>query len=145
VIDAAGLDEEQEAKLERELGRQYHILTRDDRLETVAKDIVRHFLGRGFQGKAMVVSIDKATALRLTGFDAPSCSTVYLDNPNHCSLRQLGFSVPLLTGFDRNQSQPKPFGWVFLAPFSSEPNPNWPESPRHCRRLATQLVLPEKK
>jgi type I restriction enzyme, R subunit len=65
AIDAAGLDEEQEAKLERELGKQYHILTRDDRLETVAKDIVRHFLGRGFQGKAMVVSIDKATALRM--------------------------------------------------------------------------------
>jgi type I restriction enzyme R subunit len=31
----------------------------------VAKDIVRHFTGRGFQGKAMVVSIDKATALRM--------------------------------------------------------------------------------
>ena len=42
-----------------------HILTRDDRLETVAQDIVRHFLGRGFVGKAMVVSIDKATALKM--------------------------------------------------------------------------------
>jgi hypothetical protein len=31
----------------------------------VAQDIVRHFLGRGFVGKAMVVSIDKATALRM--------------------------------------------------------------------------------
>src|SRR5690606_16973035 len=39
-------------------------ITRDDRLDTIAKDIVQHFLGRGFQGKAMVVSIDKATALR---------------------------------------------------------------------------------
>ena len=47
----------------RSSSRQYHLITRDDRLETVAKDIVRHFLGRGFQGKAMVVSIDKATAL----------------------------------------------------------------------------------
>ena len=65
VIEAAGLDSDQEAKLERELNKQYHILTRDDRLETVAKDIVRHFLGRGFVGKAMVVSIDKATALRM--------------------------------------------------------------------------------
>jgi len=65
LIEAAALDEEQESKLERELGRQYHILTRDDRLETVAKDIVRHFLGRGFLGKAMMVSIDKATALRM--------------------------------------------------------------------------------
>ncbi len=65
LIEAAELDPEQEAKLERELSRQYHILTRDDRLETIAKDIVRHFLGRGFVGKAMVVSIDKATALRM--------------------------------------------------------------------------------
>ncbi len=64
-IEDADLDPEQEAKLERELGRQYHLITRDDRLDTVAKDIVRHFLGRGFVGKAMVVSIDKATALRM--------------------------------------------------------------------------------
>jgi type I site-specific restriction-modification system R (restriction) subunit len=65
VIEAAELDPEQETKLQRELSKQYHILTRDDRLETVAKDIVRHFLGRGFIGKAMVVSIDKATALKM--------------------------------------------------------------------------------
>lgn len=65
LIEAAGLDDEQEKRLERELGRQYQLLTRDDRLETIAKDIVQHFLGRGFQGKAMVISIDKATALRM--------------------------------------------------------------------------------
>ena len=65
VIEEAELDPEQEAKLERELSKQYHLLTRDDRLETVAQDIVRHFLGRGFVGKAMVVSIDKATALKM--------------------------------------------------------------------------------
>jgi len=65
LIEDADLDPEQEAKLERELGRQYHLITRDDRLDTVAKDIVRHFLGRGFLGKAMVVSIDKATAVRM--------------------------------------------------------------------------------
>lgn len=65
LIEAAELDEEQERRLERELGRQYHIISRDDRLEKVAKDIVSHFLGRGFLGKAMVVSIDKATALKM--------------------------------------------------------------------------------
>ncbi len=65
LIEDAQLDEAQEQKLERELGRQYHLITRDDRLETIAKDIVRHFLGRGFQGKAMVISIDKATALKM--------------------------------------------------------------------------------
>jgi len=65
LIEEAELDPEQEAKLQQELGRQYHIITRDDRLESVAKDIVSHFLGRGFIGKAMVVSIDKATALKM--------------------------------------------------------------------------------
>jgi type I restriction enzyme R subunit len=65
IIESADLEPAQEERLEKELSRQYHILTRDDRLETVAKDIVQHFLGRGFQGKAMVVSIDKATALRM--------------------------------------------------------------------------------
>jgi type I restriction enzyme R subunit len=65
VIEAADLDGEEEQKLERELGRQYHIITRDDRLETIARDIVRHFLGRGFMGKAIAISIDKATTLRM--------------------------------------------------------------------------------
>jgi type I site-specific restriction-modification system R (restriction) subunit len=65
LVEAAELDEDQEKRLEQELGRQYHLITRDDRLDTIAKDIVRHFLGRGFQGKPMVVSIDKATALRM--------------------------------------------------------------------------------
>jgi type I restriction enzyme R subunit len=65
LIEDAALDADQEEKLEMVLGRQYHLITRDDRLETVAQDIVRHFLGRGFVGKAMVVSIDKATALRM--------------------------------------------------------------------------------
>jgi type I restriction enzyme, R subunit len=65
LIEEAQLNEDAEQKLERELGRQYHIITRDDRLDKVAKDIVHHFLGRGFQGKAMVVSIDKATALKM--------------------------------------------------------------------------------
>jgi type I restriction enzyme R subunit len=64
VVEAADLDEGEERKLARALGQQYEVITRDDRLETVAADIVDHFLGRGFPGKAMVVSIDKVTAVR---------------------------------------------------------------------------------
>jgi type I restriction enzyme R subunit len=64
IVEEADLDEEQERKLARLLGQQYELITRDDRLDRVAKDIVEHFLGRGFPGKAMVVSIDKATAVR---------------------------------------------------------------------------------
>jgi type I restriction enzyme R subunit len=65
LLEKAELDEDQERRLEREFAREYHLITRDDRLETVAKDIVTHFLGRGQMGKAMVVSIDKATAVRM--------------------------------------------------------------------------------
>ncbi len=65
VIDQADLDEDGEKKLERVLGKKYHLITRDDRLDDVAKDIVHHFLNRGYQGKAMVVSIDKATAVKM--------------------------------------------------------------------------------
>lgn len=65
LIENAALDDDQQDRLESYLGRQYHLITRDDRLDVVAKDVVRHFLGRGFLGKAMVVSIDKATALRM--------------------------------------------------------------------------------
>jgi type I restriction enzyme R subunit len=65
VIDDAGLDDDQEEKLKKVLGKRYHLITRDDRLDAVAKDIVSHFLKRGYQGKAMVVSIDKLTTLRM--------------------------------------------------------------------------------
>ena len=41
------------------------MVTREDRLDKIAEDIVLHFMGRGFPGKAMVVSIDKATTIRM--------------------------------------------------------------------------------
>lgn len=65
LLEEAELDEAQEKKLEREFAREYHLITRDDRLEAVAKDLVTHFIGRGFQGKAMMICIDKATAIRM--------------------------------------------------------------------------------
>ncbi len=65
VIDDAGLDDDQEEKLKKVLGKRYHLITREERLDTVAKDIVHHFLNRGYQGKAMVISIDKLTTLKM--------------------------------------------------------------------------------
>jgi type I restriction enzyme R subunit len=65
ILEDAELDEAQEAKLSRLFSQQYQLVTREDRLERVAADLVDHFLGRGFPGKAMVVSIDKATAVRM--------------------------------------------------------------------------------
>jgi type I restriction enzyme R subunit len=64
IVEEADLDEAQERQLARKLGQQYELITRDDRLDAVARDIVDHFLGRGFPGKGLVVSIDKATTVR---------------------------------------------------------------------------------
>src|SRR5690349_9461641 len=46
LLDAAMLDDEQEKKLRREFARQYHLITRDDRLDQIAADLVRHFAAR---------------------------------------------------------------------------------------------------
>ncbi len=65
LIESAELDEAQEKRLEREFSRQYHLITRDERLEKIAGDIVAHYMGREQPGKAMVVSIDKVTTVRM--------------------------------------------------------------------------------
>ncbi|HHT9114862.1 MAG: HsdR family type I site-specific deoxyribonuclease [Planctomycetes bacterium] len=65
IIEEAMLSPEQEEKLQREFAREYHIITRNDRLEKIAEDIVAHYANRGYQGKAMVVSIDKPTAVKM--------------------------------------------------------------------------------
>jgi len=65
LLEDAELDEKQEAKVAREFSREYYLITRNDRLEKIAKDIVSHFVSRGYQGKAMMVSIDKATAVKM--------------------------------------------------------------------------------
>lgn len=65
ILERAELDSEEETKLAREFPHEYDLITRDERLEKIAEDIVLHFMGRGFPGKAMVVSIDKATTVRM--------------------------------------------------------------------------------
>jgi len=65
LLDDAALDPDQEKAVARQFSRQYHLITRTERLEEIAADLVRHFVGRGFRGKAMYVAIDKATAVRM--------------------------------------------------------------------------------
>jgi len=65
IIETATLDENQENKLQREFSREYHLITRGDRQDKIAEDIVNHFLSRGYQGKAMVIAIDRFAALRM--------------------------------------------------------------------------------
>ena len=65
ILESAELDETQESRVEQEFAIQYHVITREERLEAIAEDIASHFMGRGYHGKAMVISIDKATAVKM--------------------------------------------------------------------------------
>jgi type I restriction enzyme, R subunit len=65
IVDNAELDEDQQRKLERDFAREYQLITREERLERIAEDIVAHFMGRGVLAKAMVISIDKATTVKM--------------------------------------------------------------------------------
>ena len=65
ILERAELDESQEQALSRRFATEYQLITRPERLRRIAADLVRHFVGRGFLGKAMFVAIDKATAVRM--------------------------------------------------------------------------------
>lgn len=52
-------------RLERELKRDYHIITASSRLEQIAEDFVEHYTQRYESGKAMFICIDKVTCVRM--------------------------------------------------------------------------------
>ncbi|OUI94725.1 DEAD/DEAH box helicase [Acetobacter indonesiensis] len=52
-------------RLEKELKREYHIITAETRLDTVAADFVEHYTTAWESGKAMLVCIDKVTCVRM--------------------------------------------------------------------------------
>ena len=52
-------------RLEKELKRDYHVITAEPRLETIAEDFVDHYSKEWESGKAMFVAIDKITAVRM--------------------------------------------------------------------------------
>ena len=62
-LEIEGVDVEQ--RLERELKRDYHIITAGKRLDQVAKDFVDHYSTAWETGKAMLVCIDKVTCVRM--------------------------------------------------------------------------------
>ncbi len=65
ILEDENLDEQAQEKLEREFSKEMEIIKRDDRLETIARDIVYHFPRRGYLGKGMVISVDKFTCVRM--------------------------------------------------------------------------------
>jgi type I restriction enzyme R subunit len=65
AIEQEDLDDDQQAKLTKLFAREYPILTAEKRLRAIAKDVVTHFNGRGYKGKAMFVAMDKVTAVKM--------------------------------------------------------------------------------
>lgn len=65
IIEKENLTPEEEERLARNYAQTSEVIKRDERLEKVAKDIVDHFPNRGYLGKAMVVSVDKFTAVKM--------------------------------------------------------------------------------
>lgn len=62
------LNLDEQAKLESLFAKEYPILTAKSRLKAIAKDIVWHFFHRGYKGKAMLVCLDKVTAVKMYDF-----------------------------------------------------------------------------
>ena len=54
-------------RLEKELKRDYHLITADIRLKKIARDFVQHYSTLWEDGKAMLVCIDKVTCVRMHG------------------------------------------------------------------------------
>jgi type I restriction enzyme R subunit len=65
AVEKADLDRDQEALLERLLGKDYEVITADDRLDKLAEDFVEHCTTRWQTGKSMLVCIDKITCGRM--------------------------------------------------------------------------------
>jgi type I restriction enzyme R subunit len=72
AIERAEIDDVNvEQRLERELKRDYHVITAQTRLEQVAKDFVHHYSTSWESGKAMIICIDKVTCVRLYNLIIP--------------------------------------------------------------------------
>ena len=64
-IEEAELDPDQAALLDKLLGKDYEVITADERLDKIAADFVEHCTTRWESGKSLFVCIDKITCARM--------------------------------------------------------------------------------
>ena len=67
-LEDADLDPTQQAKIEKEFAQEVHLLTAEKRLRIVAQDFVRHYTDLWTSGKAMVISYNKTTCVRMYNY-----------------------------------------------------------------------------
>jgi len=65
ILEEENLTEEERKRLENHYAKELEVIKRDDRLDTIARYIAKHFPYRGFRGKGMVVSVDKFTTVKM--------------------------------------------------------------------------------
>ncbi|MEL6446199.1 MAG: type I restriction endonuclease subunit R [Bacteroidota bacterium] len=66
ALEAAEIEDDDVARrLERELSRDYHVLTAETRLDAIARDFVQHYAKGWETGKALFVCLDKVTCVRM--------------------------------------------------------------------------------
>lgn len=65
AVERAELEADQLALLEKLLGKDYEVITADDRLDKLADDFVEHCSTRWETGKSLLVCIDKITCARM--------------------------------------------------------------------------------
>lgn len=114
IIEDENLTPEEEERLSNYYSKTNEVLKRDDRLNIVARDIVEHFPNRGYLGKAMVISVDKFTTVRM--YD----KVKYYWNEKLKELYQKRSNVPSKEERDRLNQQIKYMQRVEMAVVVSE-------------------------
>ena len=135
ILEEAELDDSQERALSRRFATEYQLITRPERLRRIAADLVRHFVERGFLGKAMFVAIDKATAVRMYDLVAEeweSTSTSCGSAPSGCR----SWSGSAWTS--RSPSWRRPT-WPSSSPSPRTRSPRCGEAGLDIRRIAQRM------
>jgi len=94
AVEQADLDQDQTALLERLLGKDYEVITADDRLEKLADDFVEHAATRWESGKSMLVCIDKITCARMHKLILPRWKKKLAAVRKEITARESALSVP---------------------------------------------------
>ena len=87
-IEEADLDADQEALLDKLLGKDYEVITSDERLARLADDFVEHCATRWQSGKSMLVCIDKITCARMLQLIVPRWQAKAVDVRNEAAAKR---------------------------------------------------------
>ncbi|MDD2273241.1 MAG: type I restriction endonuclease subunit R [Desulfuromonadaceae bacterium] len=94
AVEKADLDQDQTALLEKLLGKDYEVITADDRLEKLADDFVEHAATRWESGKSLLVCIDKITCARMHKLIIPRWKVKLATVKKEVLAREAALTVP---------------------------------------------------